>query len=120
MSVYTRPAATALRLLEKYGQHMTLTTRTTGTYVPATGTSAVTEAGQTVTGAVFDYPAHKIDGTLIRVGDKQVIVAASGLTVTPAPGMSVTDVDGNVFEVITAEALNPAGTAVIHTLQVRA
>jgi predicted peptidase len=120
MSVYTRSIASALRMLRKYGQFMTLTQRTTGAYNPATATASVTESGQTVTGAVFDYPTKQIDGTLILRGDKQVIVAASGLTVTPAPGMKLTDVNGDVFEVIAAEALAPAGEAVIHTLQVRA
>lgn len=120
MSIYDRPAATALRLLAKYGQQMTLTERSTGAYAPATGSAAVTEAGQTVTGAVFDYPARLIDGTRILTGDKEVFVAASGLTVTPKPGMKLTDAAGSVFEVIKAEALSPAGTPVIHTLQIRA
>lgn len=119
MNFYTRSQATALRLLRKYGQYMTLTAKTTGAYDPATGTAAVTDAGQTVTGAIFDYPAKMQDGTLIKAGDKQVYLAASGLTVTPAPGMTLTDVDANVYTVITNQALNPAGTAVIHTLQVR-
>lgn len=121
MSVYTRPRATALKLLRKYGQFLTLTQRVaTGEYDPATASAAVTESGQTVTGAIFDYPAHKIDGTLIVQGDKEVLIAASGLTITPAPGMKLTDGNGDVFEVITAQALAPAGEAVIHTLQVRA
>jgi hypothetical protein len=120
VSVYTRPAATALKLLRKFGQFMTLTQRTTGDYDPATGSASVTESGQTVTGAVFDFPSKLIDGTRILTGDKEVLIAASGLTLTPAPGMKLTDADGNVFEVITAQPLAPAGEAVIHTLQVRA
>jgi hypothetical protein len=120
MSFYTRSQDTALRLLRKYGQSMTLTARTNGAYDTATGAQTVTETAHTVTGAMFDYPAKMIEGTLIRQGDKQAIVAASGLAVTPAPGMKLTDAAGAVYTVVTAEALNPAGTAVIHTLQVRA
>jgi hypothetical protein len=119
MSFYTRSQATALRLLRKYGQFMTLTQNTPGSYDPATGSVSTSASGETVTGAVFDYPAKMIDGTLIRQGDKTVYLAAKGMTLTPAPGMTLTDADANTYTVITAQPLNPAGVAVIHTLQVR-
>jgi hypothetical protein len=120
MSVYTRSAATAKRLLTKYGQWSTLTEQTPGSYDPATASVSVTATGHTVIAAAFDFAAKDIDGTLIQQGDKRVYIAAQGLAITPAPGMTWTDANANVFRVITAQPLNPAGTAVIHTLQVRA
>lgn len=71
MSFYPGLRATAAALLTDKGQRMTLTQRTQGAYDPATGGSTVTETEHTVTGAVFDFPAALIDGTLIQQGDKK-------------------------------------------------
>jgi hypothetical protein len=120
MSLYDRAAATAKRMLTKYGQFMTLTEQTAGAYDPSTGSAPVSTTGHTVRGAIFDFPRKDIDGTRIQQGDKQVYIAALGLNVTPEPGMTLTDAATNVYTVISSEPLNPAGTAVIHTLQVRA
>jgi hypothetical protein len=72
-----------------------------------------------VTAAIFAYPQRYIDGTLIRVGDKRALVSPVGLTVDPKPGDTLTDAAGAQFQVVDAKVTEPAGTAVLWTLQVR-
>ena len=68
---YPATAATAKRLLERFGAAATLKRDTTGTYDPSTGTSPVTTESLATTAAVFAYPQRYIDGTLILQGDQQ-------------------------------------------------
>lgn len=118
MSFYTDLRATAAALLTDKGQSMTLTKRTSGTYDPATGAATVTEATYSVTGAVFDFPAAVIDGTLIQQGDKKVLISVLGLSVEPDADDSLT-IGGTAHQIVQVKKLSPAGTTVLWTLQVR-
>lgn len=118
MSFYPDLRATAAALLTDKGQQMTLNKRTSGAYDPGTGGSTVTSEAHTVTGAVFDFPAALIDGTLIQQGDKKVLMSALGLTVRPAITDSLT-IGGVVHTVVNVKDTSPAGTTVLWTLQVR-
>ena len=95
---------------------MTLTRTTAGAYVPGTG---VTESTVTysVTGVKLDYEQSVMDGTLIRVGDQRVYAAPS-LSVTPKAGDKLT-IGSEVWDVIKSSPLSPAGTVVLHDIQVR-
>lgn len=119
MSFYPNLRATAAALLTDKGQQMTLNKRTSGAYDPGTGTSAVTSVAHTVTGAVFDFPAALIDGTLIQQGDKKVLMSALGLTVEPDAMTDTLEIGGVVHTIVTAKKTSPAGTTVLWTLQVR-
>lgn len=116
MSVYDRAAATALRLLTKYGQAVTVKTRTAGAYNTATGSAAVTETTQAGVGAIFDYGARDIDGTLIQDGDKQVLLAP--LPVAPEIDDTVS-IGGAVCTIKGIKTLAPGGTPVLYDLNVR-
>lgn len=118
MTFYTEAIADADELLSEFGQSMTLSVKTSGTYDPATGTSSVSSTNYTVTGAVFDFPAKAIDGTLIQQGDKKVIVSCSGLIVVPDITDTLT-IGSTVHNIVNVKALEPGGTTVIYTLQVR-
>ncbi len=102
MTFYARLQATANRLLKGKGQSITLTKITAGTYNPATGgfTGAGTST-QTAYGAVFDYGAKQIDGTLIKAGDKQLLLSAfktDGAALTaPVLGDTVSIGGGDVY-----------------------
>ena len=119
MTFYADLQATAGQLLTKYGQECTLTVITQGDYDPDTATNATTSTDYTVDAAVFDYPVRDIDGTLVRQGDKKVLVSAHGLAVRPLPSHTFTDAASNVYTVIEAKPTAPAGTVVLWTLQVR-
>lgn len=122
---YSRPVATALRLLQRYGGPVTLVRPSTlpPVYDPATGTSTpVAPAQYDGTGAVFDYKQSDIDGTKIKQGDQLLYLAVkqtNGETM-PAPLTSDFVLVGTVrFAVQNPGVLAPAGVAVLYSPQLR-
>lgn len=118
--LYSKLAATAQRLLADKGQPMTVTARTPGAYNPAISGATPGAATTPVVGVMLDYTEAAFradgDGAVLR-GDRKAIVSAQGLTEV-VMGDTLT-VGGEVWSVVRAKKLNPAGTVVIHTLQVR-
>jgi hypothetical protein len=124
MSFYDRLQATANRLLKGKGQSITLTKITAGTYNPATGgfTGAGTST-QTAYGAIFDYGNKNIDGTLIKQGDKQLLLSAfkTDGTALTAPVLGDTVSIGGVTYTLVEplKEVNPAGTVVLFDVNLR-
>lgn len=125
MTFYARLQATANRLLKGKGQSLTLTKVTAGTYNPATGgfTGAGTST-QTAYGAIFDYGTKQIDGTLIKAGDKQLLLSAfntDGAALTaPVLGDTVT-ISSVVYTLVEPlKTVGPAGITVIYECNLRA
>jgi hypothetical protein len=114
---YDKTAATALRLITKFGASSTLTHVAPATYDPTTGSTTPTETAQTVQACVFPYSNALIDGTLIRTTDLQALVAASGVS-EPAAGSTLLW-GGVTRTIVRAKNLGPAGTFVLYELQVR-
>jgi hypothetical protein len=97
---------------------------TAGTYNPATGAmTGTTTSTQTAYGAIFDYGAKQIDGTLIKAGDKQVLISAfksdgSALT-APVLGDTVT-IGGVTYTLVEPlKTVGPAGITVIYEANIR-
>ncbi len=114
---YDEIASEALELLTDFGSTATLGRVTTGAYDPATGSATTTSTPETVTCAIFDYPLRVIDGTRILTGDKQALMSAVGV-LPPKPGDTLTW-QSTVYTVVTSKPLAPAGTDVLHDVQVR-
>ena len=124
MTFYTRLQNTAQKLLKGKGQSLTLTKVTAGTYDPTTGgfTGAGTST-QSAYGAIFDYGTKQIDGTLIKVGDKQLLLSAfktdGSALIAPALGDTVT-VGGVTYTLVEPlKEVNPAGTVVLFDVNLR-
>ena len=112
---YDRAAATALKLLTKYGRSVTVTSVTPGTYDPAAGSITNTTATSTAKGLVTEHKATDIDGTLIKAGDKKLLLDSSAV-------ISIDDsvtVGSDVYSVVGVSELNPAGTRVMWTCNIR-
>jgi hypothetical protein len=122
MEFYSKMQATANRLLKGKGQEITLTRQAAGAYDPATGTAAVTTTTQTAYGAMFEYGDKNIDGTLIKEGDKQLLLSALNSTgtalVAPALNDTVT-INTVVYTVVRIKPLSPAGTTVLFDCNIR-
>lgn len=117
MSVYSSPAAAAVRLLTKFGRPVTLIKTTTGEYDPATGTVSQSTSSFPAVAADFAYELRDIDGTTIQRGDKRMLMAPD-VAQAPANG-DVVQVGGESWSVISVDTLAPAGEPVLYTLQVR-
>lgn len=121
---YDRMAATALRLIERFGQTATLTEVTAGEYDPVTGIDSepetLTQPGQVI---LLDYTVQEAGiinaaGSLVQQGDKKILLAAKGLAWVPT--MTTTVLAGGLtWTIINIKATNPAGTPLIYELHGR-
>jgi hypothetical protein len=123
---YTRPRATAERLIARFGQTGALR-RMVSDGDPFN--PVLTETDYVCTFAVLDYAKRDIDGTLIRQTDQQIYLSTAGLSVTPettdqlvvggtwsgSPPAS----NGTPLTVINVKPLSPSGAVVYYELQVR-
>ncbi len=121
---YSEIADVADEILEEFGQAITLTHVEPGTYVPGEGitNTTTTQAG---TGAVVDWDARQVDGTLILIGDKRLLLSplnTAGTALTaPVLGDTATDAAGVVYTLVTPlKTVSPAGTAVLYDCNLRA
>lgn len=116
MTFWDDMASTATELLAEFGAPVTIRRTTGGTYSPADDTtSGAITADLTAIGLVRDYRASQIDGTVIRRGDRELVLDA---TVTPTAADTVL-LDGAYWSVVNVRTINPAGTPVAHFVQVR-
>lgn len=112
---YHATAATAARLLQRFGASATLKRTTTGAYDPSLGYAPVTVTSHVTTAAVFAYPQGYIDGTNILHGDQQAFMAPA---VAPKQGDKLTW-QGRDWDVIAVKPVSPAGVPVVYEAQVR-
>lgn len=123
---YLKNQATANKLLKKFGQSMTLTSKTLGTYNTATGSLTVSETTQTIIGAVFEWgstarPAYGIEYTkdsLIQIQDQQLFISAVGI-VPPNLGDTVLIQDKQYTIVPPLKQIAPAGITVVIMCNIR-
>lgn len=123
---YLKNQATADKLLQKFGQSMTLTSKISGAYNTATGSLTVSETTQTVIGAVFewgsfDQPNHGMEYTkesLIQVQDKQLFISAVDIT-PPNLGDTVLIQEKEYTIVPPLKQIAPAGITVVIMCNIR-
>jgi hypothetical protein len=119
---YAETAADVDELLAEFGQSVTLTTRTGGTYNTATGTNTPTTATQTVTGVVLEWNQRNIDGSLVLVGDKRLLlspVTTAGAALTAPAANDTVTIGSAVYTIVRVVPLNPAGTVVMYECNIR-
>lgn len=121
---YDRMAATALRLIERFGLTATLSEVTPGEYDPVTGVetggATLTQTGQLI---LLDYTVQEAGiinaaGSLVQQGDKKIMLAAKGLEWPPTMTTTVL-ADGLTWKIINIKSTNPAGTPLVYELHGR-
>src|SRR5687768_13579040 len=97
---YGKIATLADSILAEYGQSVTITKRIEGEYDPATGSVAVTESIQTSKGVLIDYGYQGMsiargqemaDGSVIKLGDKQLLLSAIGISAVNVGDLATLD-----------------------------
>lgn len=118
---YARMAATALRLITQFGQTITLRDTVPGEYDPVTGeTTPETPIDQPAQAILQDYALQQAgmsyaEGTVIKQGDKKILVAAQGLT---PPTLTTTVIaGGSTWTIVNIKEINPAGTPLVYEIQ---
>ena len=114
---YSASAATASRLLAKFGQVVTLSKTTPGAYDPVTGEHADSvTVSQSVTavflaaskGTVEAFDIKYESNTLIETNLRSMTIAAKGLDWPPEPG-HVVEYQEELWSMIGVTPLNPTG-----------
>jgi hypothetical protein len=117
MTNYASKAVGASRLIRSRGQEMQLVYGATSGYGAGV---ADTPGGTTATpwGVVIEYTDRDLDGTQIKIGDKQVILEAlSGMTEPQTKDALI--IGGIEHAIVNVKPISPAGVVVIYELQVR-
>lgn len=115
---YAALASRAAALLASYGQGMVLTRITKGAHDPGTGTptAGVTQTW-TGSGVELEFDNRTIDGTLIKAGDKRILLSAPNVA-QPKSGDTLT-FGGETWRVQDAKIIKPGTTSVLYDVQVR-
>ena len=115
---YSRPAATAKRLLDRFGREGSLSRSVPGGYDPMTGPTDPVDLQSACTVALLEFDNRQIDGELILVGDRRALIAPD-VSFEPQAGDSLT-VGSEVLQVVKNRPVSPAGVVVLHDCVVRA
>ncbi len=118
---YTKSASTALRLLTRFGQSVTLMRQVTGAYDPALSAAPVTQALETRKAVLLDYDRINFgqtlqDGTRIQMGDRRCLMGADGSEPTTLDFISVSNVK---YPIKVVKILSPAGVPVLYDMLIR-
>lgn len=116
MTFATNTQATASRLLTKYGQTVTFSRTTQGTFVSSTGAvGAGTSSTYSAKVHPKSYKAQEIDNVSILTGDI-LLIAYSTTAILVGDTVSL---DSVIYRVQNAEKINAVGSTIIYKAQVR-
>lgn len=119
MSFYSGLAATASRLVERFGSPITLRKATRAEYDPTAGEFLdSSESTFTGYGVRSEYRTNELDGTRIQAGDAKVFLSIV-VGAQPASGDLLT-IDGRRFSVVDCKPIQPGPTVVLYEVQARA
>lgn len=114
---YSSLEASALRLITDKGRDVTLRAVAEGTYNPGTDTiSGASESDSIVKMVMRDFTTRELVETMIERGDKEALVAASGIT---APEVNDVIVDGDEYKILNVQQVAPGDTTILYKLQLR-
>jgi len=119
---YTRLRSMSNQQLKDKGLACTITKQTAGTYSTSTGVASVSTSTQSAYGALFDYENKNIDGTLVKKGDRKLLLSAlntAGAVLT-APSVNDTVTANSVtYTIVAIRPIAPSGVAVAYDCQIR-
>lgn len=115
---YNEIAQDALTSIQEAGRSFSIT-RSTGTFNPATnvitGPAPIT---YNIPGVMTSFANRDIDGEVIRLQDRKILLAAAGLPIVPNTSDKVTD-GSDVWNIINVEEIRPASIPILYKIHVR-
>lgn len=114
---YSSVAADALATLNEFGQTVTRHTHAASVYDEDLGVATQSETTSSRKGVVlpFDRNTTTVRGILVESTDVQLLLDATA-------AVTINDhftISGSRYSIVSFEALNPAGTAVLYTIHLR-
>ena len=119
---YTRMRAMCNQQLKDKGLTCTITKQTAGTYSVSTGVATVTTSTQSAYGALFDYDNTNIDGSLVKKGDRKLLLSALNTSLAALTAPSVNDqvtAYSVTYTIVAIRPIAPSGVAVAYDCQIR-
>lgn len=114
---YQPQRGSASRLLARKGFVVYLTPQAeAAAYNPASGATVVKSDPVALSAVESEFPSSVVDGTLIRRGDKRMIV--EGGKVEPKADDTLT-INGVPHQVMSVRGVSPAGVGIIYIVQAR-
>ena len=121
---YNKLAEKVEGIIGRYGCDITVRCSTLGTYDPATDSYAKHSVDYSVNGLLLNFNRRDIDGTVVQVGDRQLLIPA--LTTL---GVSLPDLEdvwqldfiynSETLNVQSITSLKPGGTGLLYRIHVR-
>ena len=103
------------RLLADFGSNLTLSRVSATVYAPSTGLmTAGTTTNFTIRAVFINYEDKNVDGTVVRAGDRRLLVSAVGSQTPPQIG----DVVGGL-KLIDVRTIAPRGVPIAWACQAR-
>jgi hypothetical protein len=109
------------RLINLYGEELTLVGKSFGVYDPTTGTTATTNEETEFLGYNAMYDLGEIDGTTVIRGDRKIILGAfdlDGEPISPNVDDEVTG-QGDRVSVVSVSKIMSGSNIICHICQVR-
>lgn len=112
-------AAQAAKLLNKFGEAVSITFAGTASFDPITGEPATPSAGTTFSAKAYagKYISSDVDGAVIQANDIRLLLEI--IPQRPVRGCTVL-VDGTTYRVMDVQAIRKSGVDVIYICQLRA
>jgi len=113
--------ATALRLIERNGEVSTIFRRVdTPPDSSEPWNQDSTETQYSADAVWLEASIDRPVGSVVQAGDQIVLVAASGLAITPDASMDqIERASGERWSIVSVRTLNPNGQEILHELHVR-
>lgn len=123
MTIATDLLTSTKGLLKDLGAVGTITTRVQGVYDATTSIAPVTDTITSVMMALTRYRSQDVIGTLIEQDDRKATIQATdvnGVALTPPRPKDKVTWGGIVYAIQTVQAIDPGGTVIFYSAQVRA
>ena len=105
-------------VLSQYGLPVTFVVSSQPIFDPELGVTSSIDESYPCSGIITNYESKDVDGTLIKTGDKRVLLSyTKGM---PEPNTDhILTINGLNWPIINCQPIEPGGTAVLYDIQVR-
>lgn len=121
MSAYdwSRPLATANRLIKRYGQPGRIARKVAGTGLPH-NPEVVGPAYFDIDFVTLSYEDKEVDGSRVLMTDKKILVAVGNLPIVPTVSDTMVEKNGALlYRIMNVEPLEPGGVTLFYWIQGR-
>ena len=121
---YTKVRLTADNKITSFGDDIIVRCTTYGTYDPVSDTYATSSTSYNGKCVITNFSKRDIDGTLVQVGDRRLLLSALDMDGETLPELEGRDdlqfvYNSRVLNVLGIDSLKPGGTVLLYKLHIR-